>query len=43
MPVADLYPVAPAPTPEGSIMGWVVLAVVLAIVVASGVFLTSRR
>jgi hypothetical protein len=41
--LAELHPVAPAPTPEGSLAGWVVVAVVLAVIVASGVFLTSRR
>ncbi|MGZ4339148.1 MAG: hypothetical protein ACXVQ3_03740 [Gaiellaceae bacterium] len=39
----EIHPVAPAATPGGSIAGWVVLCVVLAVVVASGVFLTSRR
>jgi hypothetical protein len=43
MILAGLHPVAPAPIPHGSIAGWVVLAIVLAIVVASGVVLTSRR
>jgi len=41
--IADIYPVPPAPTPGGSITGWIVLAVVLAVVVASGVMLASRR
>jgi hypothetical protein len=40
---AGLRPVAPAPIPHGSISGWVVLAVVLAVIVASGVVLASRR
>jgi hypothetical protein len=38
-----LRPAAPAETPNGSIVGWVLLAIVLAIIVASGVLLTSRR
>jgi len=41
--LADVYPVPPAPVPDGSMLGWVVLAVVLACVVAGGVFLASRR
>ena len=41
--LARLRPVAPAVTPHGSLVGWVVLAAVLAIVVVGGVVLTSRR
>jgi hypothetical protein len=40
---ADLHAVAPAPVPEGSVVGWLLLAVVLAALVAAGVFLTARR
>jgi len=36
-------PVAPATPPHGSIIGWVLLAIVLAVVVTGGVVLTSRR
>jgi hypothetical protein len=43
MPFADLRAVAPAPIPAGSVLGWFVLAVVLAVLVAAGVFLTARR
>ena len=43
MPLADLHAVAPAPIPEGSVVGWLLLAVVLAALVAAGVFLTARR
>jgi hypothetical protein len=43
MILAGLHPVAPAPVPHGSMSGWVVLAIVLAVIVASGVVLTSRR
>ena len=38
-----IRPVAPAEPPHASIALWVVLAIVLALVVASGLFLTSRR
>jgi hypothetical protein len=38
-----LRPVAPAAPPHGSVTGWVLLAIVLAVVVAGGVVLTSRR
>ena len=41
--LADIYPVAPADVPNASVVGWVVLAIVLAVVVAGGVYLTSRR
>ena len=43
MPFADLHAVAPAPVPDGSITGWLLLAVVLAALVTAGVFLTARR
>jgi hypothetical protein len=41
--LADLHAVAPAPVPDGSVTGWLVLTLVLAAVVAAGVFLTARR
>jgi hypothetical protein len=41
--LADLHAVAPAPIPEGSVAGWLVLAIVVAGVVAASVFLTARR
>jgi hypothetical protein len=40
---ADLHAVAPAPVPGGSVVGWLLLAVVLAALVTAGVFLTARR
>jgi hypothetical protein len=40
---AELRPVAPAVTPDGSLAGWVVLAVLLALVVFGGIVLASRR
>ena len=43
MPIAELRPVPPAVVPNGSLAGWVVLAVLLAIVVTGGLVLTSRR
>jgi hypothetical protein len=43
MPLAAVHPVPPAPAPHASLAVWVVVAIVLAIVVASGVVLTSRR
>jgi hypothetical protein len=39
----SLHPAAPPATPHGSILPWLVAAVVLAVIVASGVYLTSRR
>ena len=41
--LANVYPLPSAPTPSGSIAGWIWLTVVLALVVACGVVLTSRR
>jgi hypothetical protein len=41
--LADLHAVPPANTPGGSIAGWIFLAIVLAVVVAGGMFLTVRR
>ena len=43
MLVADLHAVPPATIPGGSIVGWVLLAIVLAVLVAGGMFLTARR
>jgi hypothetical protein len=39
----EIRPVPPAPTPHASIAGWVLLAVILALVVAGGMVLSSRR
>jgi hypothetical protein len=41
--LADLHAVAPAPVPEGSVLAWLVLGIVLAAIAAAGVFLTARR
>jgi hypothetical protein len=41
--LADIHPVPPAEVPDGSIVGWLLLALLLGIIVAAGVFLTSRR
>jgi hypothetical protein len=41
--VSDLYPLPPAPTPAGSVTGWIWLTIVLAVIVAGGVVLSSRR
>jgi hypothetical protein len=41
--VGSVHPVAPAAPPHGSIMGWVLFAVILAVIVAGGVVLSSRR
>lgn len=38
-----VHPAPPAPIQSGSLDGWVWLMVVLALVVAGGVVLTSRR
>lgn len=43
MPIADLHAVPPANPPGGSIAGWILLAIVLALLVAGGMFLTARR
>jgi len=40
---ATLYPLPQAPAPDGSIAGWIWLTIVLAVIVAGGVVLTSRR
>ena len=41
--LANLRPLPQAPTPDGSIAGWIWLTVVLAVIVAGGMILTSRR
>ena len=41
--LATVYPLPAAPVPGGSIAGWIWLTVILAVVVAGGVFFTSRR
>ena len=41
--IANLHPAAPAATPHASVVAWLVFAVVLGIVIASGLVLTSRR
>ena len=41
--LAVLRPAAPPAAPDGSIVPWLVAVVVLAVIVASGVYLTSRR
>jgi hypothetical protein len=41
--LANLRPLPQAPTPGGSVTGWIWLTVVLAIIVAGGMILTSRR
>jgi hypothetical protein len=38
-----LRPVAPAVTPDDSLVGWIVLAAVLALVLVGGLVLASRR
>ena len=40
---AHLHPVAPAVTPHSSFGAWLALAIVLALVLACGVVLGSRR
>lgn len=41
--VADLHPAAPAAANHGSVLPWLVAAAVLAVIVAGGLYLTSRR
>jgi hypothetical protein len=41
--LADLHPAAPAAAPHGSVWPWLLLAAVLAVVVASGYYLSSRH
>ena len=43
MLLADLHAVAPAPIPEGSIVGWLLFAIIVAAVVTAGMFLSARR
>jgi hypothetical protein len=43
MPIASVHPATQAATPDGSLESWVWLAVVLALVVMSGLVLASRR
>ena len=38
-----IHPVAPAPVPDGSLSGWIWLGIVLALVLAGGMVLSSRR
>jgi hypothetical protein len=41
--LADLHPAPPAPLPDGSLVGWVWLMIVVAVLVAGAVVLGSRR
>jgi hypothetical protein len=41
--VADLHPAAPAAANHGSVLPWLLAAAVLAVIVAGGLYLTSRR
>jgi hypothetical protein len=41
--IADLHASAPAPIPNGSVAGWLLLAIVVAAMLAAGVFLSARR
>jgi hypothetical protein len=41
--VADLRPAAPAVASHGSVLPWLLAAAVLAVIVAGGLYLTSRR
>ena len=41
--LADLHPAAPATAPGGSLAGWLWLGIVVAIVVAGGLLIASRR
>ena len=41
--LATLYPLPKATTPSGSVTGWIWLMIVLALIVAAGVVLSSRR
>jgi hypothetical protein len=40
---ADLHPAAPAASSQGSVLPWLLAAAVLAVIVAGGLYLTSRR
>ena len=41
--LATLHPLPKAATPSGSVTGWIWVMVVLALIVAGGVVLSSRR
>jgi len=41
--LADIHPAAPATPPGGSLAGWLWLGIVVAIVVAGGLLIASRR
>jgi hypothetical protein len=41
--IASIHPAPPAQTPHSSVELWLLLAVVLLLVVAGGMVLTSRR
>jgi hypothetical protein len=41
--LSAIHPAPPAPVPHSSVVLWVLLAVVLLVVVAGGMVLTSRR
>ncbi len=41
--LATLHPLPPAEVPNGSIAGWIWLTVILAVIVAGGVFFSARR
>jgi hypothetical protein len=41
--IADLHASAPAPIPGGSVVAWLLLAIVIAAVAAAGMFLSARR
>ena len=43
MLLADLHAVPPAPVPEGSVAGWLLLAILVVAVVTAGMFLSARR
>jgi hypothetical protein len=40
---STLHPAAPAATPHTSVTAWLVFALVLGVVIASGLVLSSRR
>jgi hypothetical protein len=43
MLLADLHAVPPAAVPEGSVVGWLLLAILVVAVVTAGMFLSARR
>jgi hypothetical protein len=43
MLLADLHAVPPASVPEGSVVGWLLLAILVVAVVTAGMFLSARR